>query len=497
MKGSFDPPVAGEHRKFLLFKLLIVVGFALGVVLLIQSVATYRYVSGALMIQEAERESQRKVNTLVGAVRSAQTQDIGQIDGILQDFLDERKEQVLWIRIVDEMGKNVAAAGQPPVAPVPRDKLPRPFSGQTPAPEPKQTDAGPVWVSLRGFRTVPLGTPSPGSSQRGLLPGQRGTGPAGVGRRQPLIGLAWNVEIAVFSDSISASFVGLRRNLAVGLSASLALMGALVLIAIRFPYYLLGQQIEREINLARRVQADLLPSREVISHHVEASAQCISAWQVGGDFCDVFELSEDRTALVVGDVSGKGISAALLMALIYGAIHSVSWARSTADHVTATRQLNALLCMKTAIERFTSLFWGCFDPQRSTIQYVNAGHHPPLLFRMREGEVETQRLETGGPVLGLLPEIGVQQGEQVVVWGDLFVAFSDGIVEAVNESGEEFGEGRLVAVVMQCWGAPVKTIGDAIFAGVKQFTRDVPIADDQTLVVVRFKESQLEFEIEP
>jgi phosphoserine phosphatase RsbU/P len=261
------------------------------------------------------------------------------------------------------------------------------------------------------------------------------------------------------------------------------------LLAVRFPYYLRSQQIERELNLARRVQADLLPSAESISPYVDFSAECISAWQVGGDFCDVFHVPEDRSALVLGDVSGKGISAALLMALIHGAIHSVSWTRSTQDHVTASRQLNTLLCQKTASERFTSLFWGYFDPQRSTIQYINAGHLPPLLLRKTQNELEVHKLETGGPVMGLLPGANFQQGEEFVAPGDLLVAFSDGVVEATDPAGEEFGDKRLLAVIQDLWDASASDIRNAIHVRLKAFTGDTPVGDDQTLIVVRFKHS--------
>ena len=263
----------------------------------------------------------------------------------------------------------------------------------------------------------------------------------------------------------------------------------LVLLAVRFPHYLRGQQIERELNLARRVQADLLPSSETISPYVDFSAECISAWQVGGDFCDVFHVAEDRTALVLGDVSGKGISAALLMALIHGAIHSVSWTRSTQDHVNASRQLNTLLCQKTATERFTSLFWGSFDPQRSTIQYINAGHLPPYLLRKTNNQIESHRLETGGPVMGLLPGANFQQAEEFVAPGDLLVAFSDGVVEATSDTGEEFGDKRLLAVIQEMWDSSATDIRNAIHARLKQFTGDLPVVDDQTLIVVRFKHS--------
>jgi len=512
--------VASESKKFLLFKTLIAVGFALSIVLLLQTISTYKYVAGELIMQEAERDTQRKINSLVGAVRTAQTQDMEVIGGILEEFLEDWDQQVAWIRILDGMGKPLASAGPAPKEPVAPDNLPRGFSAEPHPPQRQESLSGPILVSLRSFRTVPLGpgpprgttgqgtaqpnrgqresgqapvppVPGPSGEASSGIPGFYGrggaTGPGGRGR--PPVGLNWNVELAIVPESVSASFAGLRWNLILGVVTSLTLMTALVLLAVRFPHYLRGQQIERELNLARRVQADLLPSAETISPYVDFSAECISAWQVGGDFCDVFHVPEDRTALVLGDVSGKGISAALLMALIHGAIHSVSWTRSTQDHVTASRQLNALLCQKTASERFTSLFWGYFDPQRSTIQYINGGHPPPLLLRKVNDELEIHRLETGGPVMGLLPDANFQQGEEFVAPGDLLVAFSDGVVEATNPEGEDFGDKRLLSVIKEFWDASATDIRNAIHARLKGFTGDTPIVDDQTLIVVRFKHS--------
>jgi sigma-B regulation protein RsbU (phosphoserine phosphatase) len=509
--------VASESKKFLLFKTLIAAGFVLSIFLLVQSFWTYKYVAGELMMQEAERDTQRKINTLVGAVRTAQTQDMGIIGGILEEFLEDWNQQVAWVRILDGTGRPLAAAGSAPSEPVPSEKLPRPFTQESRPPVQEAGPNGPVLVSIRSFRTVPLG-PGPtrgaapvGSGERGSAPapvvsqppvpfsgpppnpgepffGVRGPQPGGRGGR-PSIGLNWNVEIAIVPESVSGSFASLRLNLIFGVSAAFALMGALVLLAVRFPHYLRAQQIERELNLARRVQSDLLPSAETIAPYVDFSAECISAWQVGGDFCDVFHVSEDRTALVLGDVSGKGISAALLMALIHGAIHSVSWTRSTQDHVNASRQLNTLLCQKTATERFTSLFWGFFDPQRSTIQYINAGHLPPYLLRKTDNQIETRRLEIGGPVMGLLPGANFQQGEEFVAPGDLLVAFSDGVVEATSDAGEEFGDKRLLAVIQEVWDSSATDIRNAIHARLKEFTGDLPVVDDQTLIVVRFKHS--------
>ena len=291
----------------------------------------------------------------------------------------------------------------------------------------------------------------------------------------------------MFIDSVTQPLTFLLRYLILGVSASLVLMGSLIFIAVRFNRYVRGQQIEGQLDLARRVQTDMLPVRSKTLGRIDFAADCIPAWDVGGDFCDVFSMGGGRIAFVLGDVSGKGISAALLMALIHGAIQSISWARSSTDHEQASRSLNALLCRKTATERFSSLFWGYFEPEGSVLRYVNAGHPPPLLFRRgADGEIDVLKLECGGPVLGLLPEGQYQQGEQRIVATDLLVTFSDGIVEAPNSAYEDFGEQRLIDVIRQSWSESPEAIRDAVLSEIRGFIKDTPVADDQTLIVVRF-----------
>jgi sigma-B regulation protein RsbU (phosphoserine phosphatase) len=264
-------------------------------------------------------------------------------------------------------------------------------------------------------------------------------------------------------------------------------MGSLVFIAVRFNRYVRGQQIEGQLDLARRVQTDMLPARSKSIGRVDFAADCIPAWDVGGDYCDVFNAGAGNVAVVIGDISGKGISAALLMALIHGAIQSISWTRSPLDHEQASRSLNALLCKKTATERYSTLFWGYFEANTSVLHYVNAGHPPPILFRKNgKADMELLRLEYGGPVLGLLAEGQYEQGEQRILATDLLVAFSDGIVEAPNSINEEFGEARLIEVVRSSWNTSPENIRDEVLSAVRSFIKDTPVADDQTLVVVRF-----------
>lgn len=436
--------------RHLVFKACIAVGFALGAVLLWQTISTYTYVSGNMLMQAAQRDAEQKRASIQRAIRP-QGADLSTV---MKESIDEWKEQVAWIRIVDGSGMDIAKAGA-----VPESTPMAPPSRRIP--EVRTTAAGSALVA-----TFPFG-----------LGYERG------GR----------IEIAVYLDSVSANFAALRRNLITGVSAALALMSALIVLVLRFPRYLRGQQVQGQVELARDVQADLLPSRDMESPFFDFAAECIPAEDVGGDFCDMFRIGDNRSAFVLGDVSGKGISAALLMALIHGAIQSMSWARSTEDHENATRSLNALLCSKTSTERFSTLFWGYFDPKTSVLRYVNAGHLPPLLIRAGEfGNLEVQRLESGGPVLGLIPGSRYTQGEQVIRKGDVLVAFSDGIVEAPDFESEEFGERRLIDAVRDGWKESAGGIRNNVLKRVQSFTNNERVPDDQTLFVVRFKHSAME-----
>jgi serine phosphatase RsbU (regulator of sigma subunit) len=465
------------YSRTFLFKTCIAAGVALGIILLAQTIWSYIYVSQTLTIQEVQTDALRKAQSIAATTRDLDAGDPILLNAVLEDRLDDWKDDVAWIQITDGGGRSLATAGI-----VPKEQQSSGRRGQGPRPdmENANTEKGQVTIARVPLarvnnrnRQLRSNTPSPEARS----PGQNGP-PA-------------RVEVAVFVDSISRTFDFLLRYLIIGVSASLALMGSLVFIAVRFNRYVRGQQIEGQLDLARRVQTDMLPVRSKTIGRIDFAADCIPAWDVGGDYCDVFNLGGGCIAIVIGDISGKGISAALLMALIHGAIQSISWTRSPADHELASRSLNALLCKKTATERYSSLFWGYYEPNSSMLRYVNAGHPPPILFRRNEsGAFELLRLENGGPVLGLLPEGQYEQGEQRIMTKDLLVAFSDGIIEAPNAANEEFGETRLIGVVQDAWNTSPENIRDAVLGAVRDFVKDAPVADDQTLVVVRFNQKR-------
>jgi sigma-B regulation protein RsbU (phosphoserine phosphatase) len=180
---------------------------------------------------------------------------------------------------------------------------------------------------------------------------------------------------------------------------------------------------------------------------------------------------------------------ALLMGVVQGVVHASNGTGAAANHEHAMERLNHLLCMKTALERFVSLFWCYFDPTHSVLNYINAGHLPPLLVRKTaRDEFEVHRLdEGGGPVLGLLPGARYEQAEITVLPGDLLVVFSDGVLEAANAEDEEFGEERILLAIEQNWSGSPREICDGVLAQVRQFLGKESPHDDQTLMIVRLQ----------
>jgi hypothetical protein len=433
----------------------------LGIVLLLQTVGTYYYVAGALVRQEAQREADRTASGLARAVRLSGANDSIHLAPIVSELRRERPQRVAWIRITAENGMMLAESGKPAGAPYSTGRPGLVPQNRLTLSEVREAEGGKVLVTAYPLvLTVSGGSvPAPATS-----------------------------EIAIYLEGVSVSFRRLRENMIIGCSAAIALLTSVLVIGLRFPGYMRGKRYEEELELARSVQSDLLPSRTRLTTDLDFTAECIPAWQFGGDFYDVFEIQHGRVALVLGDVSGKGLPAALLMALIHGAVRSNDWTSSSSNHEESTRRLNRLLFEKTGQERFASLFWCYYEQDRAVLRYINAGHLPPVLLRRNEGgHFQVRRLEEGGMVLGVRADARYRQGHAAIESGDLLVIFSDGIPEAANPKEEEFGEERLLRVIEDNWEYSSNKIRDAILAEVQSFLGRVPPQDDQTLMVVRLQ----------
>ncbi len=249
------------------------------------------------------------------------------------------------------------------------------------------------------------------------------------------------------------------------------------------------ERLASELQIARDVQAQLFPKAPPEMRSLEILGMCNAARMVSGDYYDFVKLSEDHLALAVGDVAGKGISAALLMASIQSMLRTQlsreqeagngeCWNYPTAHLVS---QLNVQLYHNTAPEKYATFFFGAYDDRHALLTYTNAGHLPPILIR----NGEPMRLEVNGMVVGMFPATDYGQSRLQMKAGDLLVAFTDGVTEPENEFAEEFGEPRLLELLSRCWQRSPQEIIDEIVQAVAQWTGRPELQDDMTLLVAR------------
>ena len=247
-------------------------------------------------------------------------------------------------------------------------------------------------------------------------------------------------------------------------------------------------RLESEIEIARQVQSQLFPQTPPLVPGLRLYGVCKPARSVSGDYYDFLHLGKDRVGLVLGDVSGKGISAALLMAAIQSALRAQLYGAtngSPSTNVFATAEvvarLNGQLYENTPAEKYVTFFYAVYDGGTRRLTYTNAGHLPPVLFR--RGGIE--RLTTGGTVVGLLSSPCYEQGEIQLEAGDMLLAFTDGITEPESVYEEEFGEERVLEVVQRALGSPAETLADQIFRSVSDWTGSPELQDDMTVVVAQ------------
>ncbi len=249
-------------------------------------------------------------------------------------------------------------------------------------------------------------------------------------------------------------------------------------------------RLESELEIAREVQAQLFPRSAPEVPGLALYGVCKAARTVSGDYYDFLKLGDDRVCLVLGDVSGKGISAALLMAAIQSALRAQFYdgfaptdgsKASSLSTAAVVSRLNLQLYENTPREKYATFFFAIYDPATRNLTYTNAGHLPPVLLRGRN----VQRLEVGGTVVGLFSPLAYEQAEIQIQPGDLLVAYTDGITEPENTYGEEFGEARVLQVVNRAFGASPETLVEEIYRSVSDWTGSPDLQDDMTLLVAR------------
>lgn len=458
--------------RYFWIRLALLLGMGLGLLLLVQSLMTYRYVARRLVLEQLERDSARQVVFLERHARQMGVRDAAQLADVIEDMRTEGARRIAWIRILDQRGQVLVQSGQPVGAPFRPEAVRTLFEERREVAELRSTPFGEVYVTLHPLRLPlrpPSATPPPSPAAE---PRARSARP----------GLRF-AEIALFVEGANTAFWPLRRNLAISFAAAVALVASTAFIWLRFGSYVRARQLEQQLELARQVQRDLLPSSGLDSADFDVAGACMPALEVGGDFYDVFPAGSGRTALVLGDVSGKGLPAALLMALIHGAVRASNWTAGTEQHEASSRRLNELLCSGTSPDRFASLFWCYYDSADGHLRYINAGHLPPLVFP-RDGGAPV-KLDEGGPVLGVVPDAVYRQASIRLAPGDLLVMYSDGIVEAENSDGEQFGEERLLAILQENHKRSSEEIRNEVLSRVRSFLGGQHPPDDLTLLVAR------------
>jgi sigma-B regulation protein RsbU (phosphoserine phosphatase) len=258
------------------------------------------------------------------------------------------------------------------------------------------------------------------------------------------------------------------------------------------------QRLQAELEIAREVQSQLLPKPITSFGSLRLACVCNAARMVSGDYFDYQPVSDGRLALALGDVAGKGISAALLMATLQSAMRSQLRQCVEAAEAAAAGQgagygppaistarlvsnLNQQIYASTAPEKYATFFFSVYDEGTSELVYTNAGHLPPLL--VRDGRVE--RLDTNGMVVGCFA--GAKYGESRIRLepGDLLVCYTDGVTEPENAYGEMFGEARLCELLTEHAALDVEQLGALIAEEVARWTESSELQDDLTLLLVR------------
>jgi sigma-B regulation protein RsbU (phosphoserine phosphatase) len=243
------------------------------------------------------------------------------------------------------------------------------------------------------------------------------------------------------------------------------------------------------LEIARQVQTQLFPQKAPEVAGLDLYGICKPARVVSGDYYDFLRLDGNRVGLVLGDISGKGISAALLMAAIQSSLHAQFYngyfpeaaAGFTASTSTVVERLNRQLFAGSPPEKYATFFYAIYEAPTRRLTYTTAGHPPPVLFRRNA----VHRLETGGTVVGLFSTVHYEQAMVELEPGDLLLAFTDGLIEPENSYGEEFGESRLLDAARRALGSRPELLVEEIYRSVGDWTGSPELQDDMTLLVAK------------
>ena len=241
--------------------------------------------------------------------------------------------------------------------------------------------------------------------------------------------------------------------------------------------------VSQDWVLASDVQRRFMQGLGRTNDSVDYSARCRQVRALGGDCYDFMPLADDRLALVVGDASGKGVAAALMIASVQSSLRTAALFTGN-DLPTLVKIVNLQAHASSLADRYATVFYGIFDGATRTLRFVNAGHTPPIVLR-RNGSIDT--LETGGAPIGMFPDSSYEEGAVQLDPGDVVITYTDGVVEAANQSGEEWGVQRLLKAIA-AWARlgteNAEHLVRSIFNSMDEFSRGCQ-TDDATLAVLR------------
>ena len=240
------------------------------------------------------------------------------------------------------------------------------------------------------------------------------------------------------------------------------------------------ERLEREQQVASEIQQRFLPATAPTVAGYELQGISFPCYEIGGDYYDFIQREDGKLVVALGDVSGKGTAAALLMSSLHAAIHAQADIHDSL--VKTISAVNRYLVDSIPANRFVTLFYAQLDPKNGTLSFLNAGHNPPLIVHTG-GTME--QLASGGLPLGIMPNADFREGRTKLYPGDVLVIYSDGVSEATNPAGEEFGPTRLYEVVARNLDASAGGIRDRIESALTKFCQGTPAADDITLVIVK------------
>ena len=251
------------------------------------------------------------------------------------------------------------------------------------------------------------------------------------------------------------------------------------------------ERLRRELAMAGEVQRRLLPAQAPESGTVDLAGFCEPAGGVGGDYYDFIVLDNQQLGIAIADVAGKGMPAALLMSTMQATLRSLAVRNGLHAHANGSlpamvSTLNRLLCDATGGSNYVTFFYAQFDPLTRQLTYVNAGHNPPFFVRTN-GSSHFQHLKSGGLIVGVFEQCSYEQETIQMESGDVLFAFTDGLTEALDSSGEEFGEARVKETLAAHVRMSVSEIRAGIETRVKQWCEGAPQYDDMTFVVMKVK----------